>query len=640
MEDDGSTNNIKAFRNFIRSSFKDFKKPIKQLNKTRQKSENEDRFRTIFDSVNDAILIHDKETGEILDVNQTMCDMFGYSREDSMKLDIGTLSYGKPPYDQTSAVEWIKKAANGQAQLIEWRSKNKDGKLFWTEVNMRLAVIDGKERIIVVVRDINARKEAEAALQESEQRFRLLFENANDAIFMMSSGHFTHCNDLTLKIFGCEKKEDIIGHSPWEFSPKDQPDGVASFDKALKYINDAEHGMPQRFYWKHKKKSGELFDAEVSLNMIELNGKNLVQAIVRDISERMLVLEALKASEQRLKYLTEASFEGIVVTRQRKIIDANDQILNLLGYTKEAVLNKDPAEFIVPEQRENFIKQRVVVDDQAYEYDLLRSDGTPIPVEIRARDLTAQPDSIRIAAVRDLTQRKQAEKSIYESKEQLKRFAARLQNIREEERVSISRELHDNLGQSLTALRMDLFRISKNIGQLEKTNGTEMIGKNIQEMISLVDSNIQLVRKISRDLRPTLLDDLGLLAAIEWQVNDFKQRSGIDCKLATTLDKIEIDKSKSIGIYRIVQEALTNIVRHSKASEVVIKIYSHDGNICLEVNDNGCGITEDQIYNTKTLGLLGMRERAFLIGGELSIQGTLDKGTKLLLTYPQQDVTK
>ncbi|MCE1164800.1 MAG: sensor histidine kinase [Bacteroidetes bacterium] len=231
-------------------------------------------------------------------------------------------------------------------------------------------------------------------------------------------------------------------------------------------------------------------------------------------------------------------------------------------------------------------------------------------------------------------ERRRAESELKESREQLKNFAAHLQTIREEERIVISRELHDNLGQSLTALKIDLFRLMKKIPSDGSPECSE-IASYTQQMISLVDSIIQSLRTIARELRPQVLDDLGLLAAIEWQIDEFEKRSGVKCRFISNLKTIRVEKFHSIGIFRIVQESLTNVLRHSGATEVIIKITEKGGFTKIEISDNGCGIKNSEINDPKSLGLLGMRERALLFGGGFSIKGNDGKGTRITLTIPQ-----
>lgn len=232
--------------------------------------------------------------------------------------------------------------------------------------------------------------------------------------------------------------------------------------------------------------------------------------------------------------------------------------------------------------------------------------------------------------------RKKTESELTESREQLKNFAAHLQTIREEERIFISRELHDNLGQKLTAMRIDLFNMITEISEKNESGSMDLIIKQANDLTSIIDSTIQTVRNIARELRPSILDNLGLLAALEWHSREFNNRTGIVCKVITNLGNINIEKENSIGVYRIVQESLTNVARHSKATEVIIKISEKNSSTLIEIKDNGCGINESEIHSTKSLGLLGMRERALIFGGELIIKGEKLKGTKILLKIPKQ----
>jgi len=236
--------------------------------------------------------------------------------------------------------------------------------------------------------------------------------------------------------------------------------------------------------------------------------------------------------------------------------------------------------------------------------------------------------------------RKKIELELTESREQLKNFAAHLQTIREEERIFISRELHDNLGQKLTAMRIDLFNIITEVSEKNDSGSLDIIIRQSNELSSIIDSTIQTVRNIARELRPSILDDLGLLAALEWHSKEFGKRTGITCKMITNLGKIEVEKEHSIGVYRIVQESLTNVARHSKAKEVNIKIFEKDSSTFIEIKDNGCGIDNNEIFSSKSLGLLGMRERALIFGGELAIKGDRNKGTRILLRIPIIKKTK
>jgi len=236
----------------------------------------------------------------------------------------------------------------------------------------------------------------------------------------------------------------------------------------------------------------------------------------------------------------------------------------------------------------------------------------------------------KLEIFRDITERKNAEEELKDSREQLRDLAAHLQYVREEERTNISREIHDELGQTLTGLKMDISWLEKKLPQDQ-----EKLLKKTQEMKDLTDYTIQTVQKISSELRPGLLDDLGLSAAIEWQIDDFRKRSRIDCN-AVLSEEIALDPERSTVIFRIFQETLTNIARHAKASKVMIRLKEKNGQVELQVKDNGKGITEDQITNPKSYGIMGMKERVEFFKGEIKIKGDPESGTRITVRIPMK----
>jgi len=203
--------------------------------------------------------------------------------------------------------------------------------------------------------------------------------------------------------------------------------------------------------------------------------------------------------------------------------------------------------------------------------------------------------------------------------------------MREEERTHIAREIHDELGQTLTALKMEVAWLGS------KYRDHDLLFEKTKSMSELIDSTIQIVKKISSDLRPVLLDDLGLVAAIEWQAEEFRKRTGIQCRVRFSPRDIAVDKALSIDIFRILQEALTNVIRHAEATKVEVCLEERDGEIVLTIEDNGRGISEEQISDTRSFGLVGMRERASFLGGKARIEGAMDKGTVVSVTFPLKE---
>jgi PAS domain S-box-containing protein len=234
-----------------------------------------------------------------------------------------------------------------------------------------------------------------------------------------------------------------------------------------------------------------------------------------------------------------------------------------------------------------------------------------------------------IGCITDMTSAKRAQAELESSHERLRALAAHLQAAREEERTRVAREIHDELGQALTGLKMDLSWLRK---KLPKEH--DPLREKTDSMLALMDQTIQSVRRISTELRPGVLDDLGLTAAIEWQIQEFQKRTGIKCQLAARLEDIDIDRPRSTALFRIFQETLTNIARHAHATRVRIKLQQHNGDVSLQVQDNGHGIPKNKLSDSRSLGILGMRERALLLGGEVTLQGVRGKGTKVTARIP------
>jgi PAS domain S-box-containing protein len=257
------------------------------------------------------------------------------------------------------------------------------------------------------------------------------------------------------------------------------------------------------------------------------------------------------------------------------------------------------------------------------EYILRRKDGTTFPGIIHASPIfnVGHPVGFRGIVV-DISERKAAE-------ECLRALSARLQTAREEERTTIAREIHDELGQQLTGLKMDLAWLG---GKLPKE--AKLLIKKVEDMSGLIDATIQSVRRISSELRPGVLDHLGLSAAIEWQVREFQLRTGIRCEFAAPRGDLRVERRISTAIFRIFQEALTNVARHARATRVKVSLKQEGGVLGLKVQDNGRGITERERKDRRSLGLMGMRERALFFGGKFDVKGVPGKGTLAFLRMP------
>ncbi|HVS50755.1 MAG TPA: histidine kinase [Opitutaceae bacterium] len=229
----------------------------------------------------------------------------------------------------------------------------------------------------------------------------------------------------------------------------------------------------------------------------------------------------------------------------------------------------------------------------------------------------------------DRRERQRAEEKLRHSLEQLRALTNHLQHVREQERTRIAREVHDELGQALTGLKLDMSWLATRLAKNAKP-----VQQKVKTMTAHIDATIQTVRRIATELRPGILDGLGLVAAIEWQANEFQSRTGVPCHVVPNVPDTQWDQDFTTVFFRIFQETLTNIIRHAAATRVEVQLFEDHGALVLVVADNGRGVSEEEIASTRSIGLIGMRERAMLIGGEISLQGTPGLGTTVTLRVP------
>ena len=236
-----------------------------------------------------------------------------------------------------------------------------------------------------------------------------------------------------------------------------------------------------------------------------------------------------------------------------------------------------------------------------------------------------------LAVLTSVEDRRQKQRAVLQrSFEQLRALAARLQDVREEERTRVAREIHDELGQALTSIKIDVASL---IHELPPNQHQAV--RRAESILELADETIHSVRRLATELRPGILDDLGLVAAVEWATAEFQARSGITCRVSLPDADIELDAERSTALFRILQETLTNIVRHANATEVEVRLTREIGRLSLEIHDNGIGFDEGALRPGRSLGLLGMRERALLLGGELTIHSASGRGTTVNVRIPE-----
>jgi PAS domain S-box-containing protein len=351
------------------------------------------------------------------------------------------------------------------------------------------------------------------------------------------------------------------------------------------------------------------------------------------ITGRKRAEEALRASEERFAKIFHLSpFRmGILRIRDGIVLEVNDAWTTGTGFSRDETINQSIFKFASTMDHRLIEKIRQVLTTPKpvlnLEVRFESKDGREVIANTSAVmfDLAGEPCYLWVAD--DITERKHAE-------EALRALSARLHSAREAEGARIAREIHDELGGILTGLKWDLEKIDHNLNGSRDDSQLPEIHKRLSAMTALIETTINTVRRIASELRPGVLDDLGLVAAIEWQLEQFQSRSGLKCHWTNDTNEIELSRERATAVFRILQEILTNVLRHARATNLYVKIGRSKHCFELEVKDDGVGITERQIMNSSSLGLLGMKERALLVGGEVRITGKEGAGTTVLVRVP------
>ena len=554
--------------------------------------------------------------GQILMVNDAYCRITGYSRDELMKMKIQQVvsSIDVGVLERTNALK------AGESAWTRAHMRRKDGSDVYIEaITHRLK--DGN--LQSTVQDITEREKAERAHAESEQRYQELVEQALEGILVRRhSGEFLYVNPAFCRMLGYSSVE-LLGMGIRDVV---HPDDVGTIDR----VQGLNPGQGARVEKRMRHKDGHAVHVEVSAHRLP-NGD--IQSTVQDVSES-------RRAEERFRTIVEGSPNAMLIVDERGgIVLVNVQTEQMFGYRREELLGKSVEMLIPADARDHHpalragFQQNPQVRSMGTGRDLygLRKDGRLLPVEIGLNPVTTREGRCVLASIIDISERKAAEARDREHQEEMRIMSQRLLEAQETERRAIARELHDEVGQALTATRI-------NLQQLMQEAGEGGLGKRAQEASAMVSELLQQVRQLSLDLHPSVLDDLGLAAALRWVV---RTRAG-DSDLEVTWELVDglprFTEVTEHTAFRVFQEALSNVLRHSGARKVSVSL-THDGaTLELVVSDDGRGFEPDAAYKHahegKSLGVLGMRERARLAGGRIAIESNVGKGTHVHMWLP------
>ncbi len=598
---------------------------------------------SILASMQDALIVLTPE-GRIRTINEAAVILTGYGMDELLGKPAGILF--ERPSDGSEALADLKE--KGFLTSVEKIIVSKDGRKI--PVLLSCSVIKKENAIqwfVCVAKDITERKR----IEENLKLFSQAIEEATDGVQIVDmEGKIVYANRAAEELYSYSRGE-LIGKHVDELNV----DSEFARRVVLPAIRETG-GWNGELMRRHK--NGYEFPIWLSASLVRNDRGEPVGmlGLIRDMTERKHAEEMTKkallmANEEKARseaIIAAIGDQMVVLDPEFNIIYENDLAEQTIGShigrkcykayeSRDTVCEDCPVALSFQDglvHRGERIAQTVV--------GVMHLDMCSSPLKDTSGKVVAV-----IEMVRDITDRKKAEEALRRShdeleklvkvrtaelilsNEELRKFSQYLQEAREKERMVIAREIHDELGQSLTALKMDLSVLVRRLPAGEKN-----IAEKTESMAQLIETTIQNVKRISTELRPGILDHLGLTAALDWQAKEFEKRTGIYCDVVCEPEEITVDRDRSTALFRIFQETLTNVARHAHASRVSVLLKREDGELVLEVKDDGDGITKAQSSDTRSLGLVGMRERAHYWGGSLVISGARDKGTTVAARIP------
>jgi len=653
----------------LRRRIKELEKKEKEYEETvRELRQREEHLSLVTDNTSDMIRLTDTE-GVFRYVSPSVRTCLGYDPEEMTGRHF-------QDYVHPGDLEGVRRmfaealASGSNAGKFAYRYRHADGRYVWLESTGDF-IFDENGVIIGGVfcsRDITDRRRMEESLREKEALYRMIAERPFAGVYVIQDGIILFVSEYSSAFMGY-KPEEMIGKRSLDFV---HPEDRESVRKIAKGMMRGELATPYEF--RLLTKQGRIRWIIESVTPILYEGKRAALCTAMDITDRIRVEEelrkykenleklveertaelhlaylalqgenaerietakALRQSEERFRSLIESAPTAMMVSRKAAILYANQAYLRMFGYSDPSEIeNTSVLNHIAPEDV-RAIRARIRAREQSrkkpdtYEIKGRRKDGSVFPVHVEVARIQFADGPVSVAFLTDITEQKMKEEELRTSREQLRSLAARLESLREEERTILSREIHDEFGQSLTGLKMDLAWLAKRLPKDQ-----EALVQKAHSMLKLVDENVKLIRKISTRLRPGILDDFGLLAAMEWQAREFDHRTGIRCKVSSNAKNIHLDKNISSSLFRVFQEALTNIARHSGATTVDVRLKKGRNKLAMEIRDNGKGLKEGEAQPLKSLGILGMQERVQLMKGTFTIQSAPGEGTRIGVSIP------
>lgn len=457
-------------------------------------------------------------------------------------------------------------------------------------------------------------------LETYQKQYDQVIENSLDAIFFIDEGKIVKCNSRTLQLFGCTRDE-IMGQHPYHFSPVKQADQMLSVEKANAYIQRAKGGAPQFFSWQFLKLDGTPFNAEVVLSATGLMGREVVKAVVRDVTEQTKIKERLLLTEIKYREIFDAIRDSILVIDpvHEKVIDANKTARVRYGFNNHPELNVYLTEFFPPELVEKipWMKQELIKQDTLmFEARMKAVTGDVYPIEISVKKIRYDNRDLIISVGRNISERIRFRQRIFNA----------VIEAEEKERSRVAKELHDGVSPIMSAVKLY-------IQSVWDCKDEELRHTILEKVGSTIDEAIISLSEISNNLSPHVLENFGLIIAIKSFIEKIQDAQKIRFNLSANFDE-RLPVNIEVTLYRVVVELINNSIKYSEASKITIRLILKEG-VHLIYSDNGVGFEVTRVMEEKKgMGLFNMTNRIHSVNGEINIASTNGNGVVVKAFMP------
>jgi PAS domain S-box-containing protein len=594
--------------------------------------ESEERYRMAMQATNDVIWDWNIATGKVFR-SAALGDVFGHRLEDvpvEAEASFQWWAEHVHPEDRERIIAAMRESvAQPDRHFFEgYRFRRADGS-YAAVINRGFVArndLGQPVRMVGAMTDITERKRVEDALRQAEAKWRSIFEHAVEGIFQSTpAGQFITANPALARMFGYDTPEELINdRTDIEHQQYVDPERRSVFKRLLE-----AKGVVQGFEYEVYRKDGTRIWLSDNVRAVRDESGAIIyyEGTVKDITERKQMEEA----NARLAAIVNSSDDAIIgKTLDGTIVSWNSGAEKLYHYAAEEVIGRSINILVPPDRADEVpeILSRLKSGENINHYETVRTrkDGKLLAVSLSISLIKDLAGRILGAATiaHDITRSKRAE-------EMLQTFSQRLIETQEAERSRVARELHDEIGQALTAIKLNMQAILLSTGHSPRE-------AQLKETLAIVDRAMQQVHDISLGLRPMLLDDLGLVAALRWYMNHWAQQSGLKAEFVAQLSSVRLPPEIETACFRIAQEALTNIVRHAQASHIRIELAERGAALHLEIRDDGVGFNQDAMPKgyapNGSLGLQGMRERVLILSGDINIKSAVRQGTEIHVCFP------